>query len=248
MQGQDNDKLTPTAEPGGKFLRWLDNFWYHNKWKTIIVSFLLLTLIVCAVQFAGREDADIYILYAGPYKFGQTDTQSFESAFSAVADDRNGNGKVRVELVDLYLMSDGQIEGAVSSAQANGEGAVVVNYEMFKSNRTAFDQQILAGDVVICLLDPWLYADVKAADGFLPLADALGYTPENAVDEYAVRIGDTPLGSYFSVLRGMDRDTLLCVRRMSSFSFLKGQTRTEKYYNYCLDTFKKIFTFAAPAA
>ena len=75
MQGQDNDKLTPTAEPGGKFFRWLDNFWYHNKWKTIIVSFLLLTLIVCAVQFAGREDADIYILYAGPYKFGQTDTQ-----------------------------------------------------------------------------------------------------------------------------------------------------------------------------
>ena len=32
MQGQDNGKLTPTAEPGGKFLRWLDNFWYHNKW------------------------------------------------------------------------------------------------------------------------------------------------------------------------------------------------------------------------
>ena len=116
MQGQDNDKLTPTAEPGGKFFRWLDNFWYHNKWKTIIVSFLLLTLIVCAVQFAGREDADIYILYAGPYKFGQTDTQSLESAFSAVADDRNGNGKVRVELIDLYLMSDEQIEGAVSSA------------------------------------------------------------------------------------------------------------------------------------
>ena len=41
-------------------------------------------------------------------------------------------------------------------------------------------------------------------------------------------------------------DTLRGVRRMSSFSFLKGQTRTEKYYSYCIDTFKKIFTFEAP--
>mgnify|MGYP005977256127 CR=1 FL=1 len=105
-----------------------------------------------------------------------------------------------------------------------------------------------AARALLTLLAVVLRPAVRAADGFLPLADALGYTPANAVDEYAVRIGDTPLGSYFSVLRGLDADTLLCVRRMSSFSFLKGQTRTEKYYSYCIDTFKKIFTFEAPTA
>lgn len=246
MQDRMQDKLTPGGEPGGRFFHWLDNFWYHHKWKTIIISFLLLTAIVCFAQLAARESPDMYILYAGPYKFGQTDTQSLESAFASIAEDRNGNGKVQVELVDLYLMSDEQIEGAVSAAQEDGEGAVVVNYEMFKSNRTAFDQQILAGDVVICLLDPWLYADVRAADGFLPLVDVLGYTPQAAVDDYAIRIGDTPLGSYFSVLRNLDADTLLCVRRMSSFSFLKGQSHTEKYYAYCLEVFRRIFDFEAP--
>lgn len=237
------EKITPVYEPGGKFYRWFDNFWYHNKWKVIVISFLVLTFTVCFVQFFGRENVDIYVLYAGPYKFGQTDTQSLESAFSYIADDRDGDGKKNVVLVDFYLMSDEQIRGAVSEAQSGGNGAISVNYEMFASNRNSFDQQILAGDTVICLLDPWLYEDVKAADGFLPLEEALGYTPKGAFDEYSIRIGDTALGSYFSVLRGLDKDTLLCVRRMSSFSFLKGKSRTEKYYNYCLETFGKIFTF-----
>ena len=241
------EKVTPVYEPGGKFYKWFDNFWYHNKWKVIIISFLVLTFTVCIAQLFGRESVDLYVLYAGPYKFGQTDTQSLESAFSYITDDRDNDGKTNVVLIDFYLMSDEQIQGAVSAAQSEGKGPVSVNYEMFASNRNAFDQQILAGDAVICLLDPWLYEDVKAAGGFLPLADALGYTPEGAVDEYSIRIGDTPLGSYFSVLRGLNDDTLLCVRRMSSFSFLKGQTRTEKYYNDCLDTFEKIFTFEAPS-
>ena len=70
------EKVTPVYEPGGKFYKWFDNFWYHNKWKVIIVSFLVLTFTVCIVQLLGRKSVDLYVLYAGPYKFGQTDTQS----------------------------------------------------------------------------------------------------------------------------------------------------------------------------
>lgn len=248
------EKITPVYEPGTKATRWLDNFWYHHKWKVIIIGFLVITLLVCCLQMCGRTEPDIYIMYAGPYKFGQTDMRSFESAFGSIVTDRDGDGTAFAELAEYYILSDEQITGALAKMEANGETAVV-NYELFASNRQAFDQQIMAGDTVICLLDPHLYADVyvlgddgEKLSGFMPLSDVLGYTPEYAVDAYAVRIGDTPMGQYFSVLQSLDEDTLLCVRQMSSFSFLRGQKRTEEYHAYCLDVFRKIFTFEAPAA
>ena len=236
------DKLAPAGEPGAKAFRWLDNFWYHHKWKVIIISFIVFTLTVCIVQYASNEDADMYILYAGPYKFGQTDARAFEAAFSSVIEDRSGDGLARAELIDIYILSDEQIAGEIARAEAAGE-SVTVNYEFFANNRTIFDQQILAGDAVICLMDPWLYADVKSAGGFLPLEEALGFTPENACDEYSIPMADTAFGQYFSVLAGMEPETLLCVRRMSTFSFLKGQKRTEEYHAYCLEAFQNIFAF-----
>ena len=246
-----NDKITPVYEPGSGFAKKLDNFWYHHKWKVIIVAFFAITLLVCTVQMCGRVEPDIYVMYAGPYKFGQSDARNFESAFATITPDRNGDDRTIVELYDSYILSDEQIMGEVEKI---GENAVV-NYEMFASNREAFDQQILAGDTVICLLDPHLYESVFVLDdtgekqsGFLPLADVLGYTPDYAVDAYSVRVGDTPMGKYFTVLQGLDEDTRLCVRQISSFSFLRGKKRTEKYHAYCLDVFRAIFAFEAPVA
>ena len=249
-----NEKIIPAYEPGSNFSKKLDNFWYHHKWKVIIIGFIVITVLVCSVQMCSRQEPDAYIMYAGPYKFGQTDTRNFESAFSSILTDRDGNGKAYAELVDIYILSDEQITGELAKMGEDGDTAVV-NYEMFASNREMFDQQILAGDTVICLLDPHLYESVFVLDengekqsGFLPLAEVLGYTPEYAVDAYSVRIGDTPMGEFFTVLHGLDEDTRLCVRQLSSFSFLKGQSRTEKYHAYCLDVFRKIFTFEAPVA
>lgn len=248
------EKLTPVYEPGGKAARWFDNFWYHHKWKVIVIAFIVITLIICSLQMCTRVESDVYILYAGPYKFGQTDSMSFESAFSAVTEDRTGDGRVLAELVDFYILSDEQINGQLD---AMGEDAanMVVNYEQFASNREAFDQHIVAGDTVICLLDPHLYNSVYVLDdngdklsGFMKLSDVLGYTPENAYDEYSIRIGDTPLGQYFSVLSGMDRDTLLCIREMSSFSYLLGRKSTREYHEYCKGIFNNIFEFVPPSA
>lgn len=248
------EKITPAYEPGSSFARKLDNFWYHHKWKVIISVFVVVTLLICSLQMCGREDTDIYIMYAGPYKFGQTDKRSFKSAFASITPDRNGDGSSQVELVDIYILSDEQITGRLDELEGDG-GNAVVNYEMFASNHEVFEQQILAGDTVICLLDPHLYEDVyvlgdngEKLSGFMPLVDVLGYTPEKAVDAYSIRIGDTALGQYFSVLQGLDENTLLCVRHMSSFSFLKGQERTEKYHSYCLDVFRSIFSFEPPAS
>ena len=251
---QKDEKLTPVYEPGSKFSRWFDNFWYHNKWKVIISAFIIVTIIVCSVQMFSRVESDVYIMYAGPYKFGQTDSMSFEAAFSHITEDRNGDGRANAELVDFYILSDEQINGELEK-YGDAAGTMVVNYSQFASNREAFDQHIMAGDTVICLLDPHLYSSVyvlgddgEKISGFMKLSDVLGYTPEGAYDEYSIRIGDTPLGKYFSVLSGMDRDTLLCIREMSSFSFILGQKSTREYHEYCKGIFKNTFDFVPPSA
>ena len=249
---QDNEKLEALYEPGTKALKKLDNFWYHYKWTVIIIAFILATVLVCSLQFCTRTEPDVYILYAGPHKFGQTDSMNFESAFSNIAEDRTNDGRATAELVDFFIMSDEQISGeldALGDAAAN----MVVNYELFASNREAFDNHIVAGDTVICLLDPHLYSSVYVLDddgeklsGFMKLSDVLGYTPAGAYDEYSIRIGDTAMGQYFSVLRGLPSDTLLCVRKLSSFSSLLNKKRAAEYHGYCTEIFKNIFTFTPP--
>ena len=112
------------------------------------------------------------------------------------------------------------------------------------------------GDTVICLLDPTLYYTVyvegdngEIQSGFMKLSDVLGYTPENAYDEYSIRISDTPLGQYFSVLQDIDDDdekVLLCIRKKSSLASIWNQKRTNEYHEYCIEVFKNIFEFEAP--
>ncbi|MBQ4557448.1 MAG: hypothetical protein IJA60_07370 [Clostridia bacterium] len=250
-----DEKITPVYEPGSKAFRKLDNFWYHHKWKVIIIGFFAIVLLICTLQMCQREDSDIYIMYAGPYKFGQTDARSFKQAMSTVVTDKNGDGYSKAELVDLYILSDEQIQGKKEDLEANEDvgGVVVVNYEMFSSNYKAFEQHMWAGDTIICLLDPYLYESVYVVDdngeklsGFMKLSDVLGYVPENAYDEYSIRIKDTPLGKHFTILQNLEEDTLLCVREMSSMSSLWNKKRTEEYHAYCLDVFRAIFEFEAP--
>ena len=69
--------------PHGKIYRWLDNFWYHHKWKTLIIAFFAVVVLVCALQMCGKEDeGDVAILMVGPYGFateqsGIGDLQAF---------------------------------------------------------------------------------------------------------------------------------------------------------------------------
>ena len=46
----DDKREAPEITPQSKVLRWLDNFWYHYKWPTIIIAFFLIVGIVGFTQ------------------------------------------------------------------------------------------------------------------------------------------------------------------------------------------------------
>ncbi len=246
-----DEKTVPKYEPGNRTLKRLDNFWYYNKWKVIIGVFFAVVLIVCSLQMCSNSEHDITVMYAGPYKFGQTDKLNFKSAFAEISPDFNGDGQSKVAFVDLYILSDEEIAAEKQKIE-DENGVAVVNYEVFAANYKAFSQHMWAGDTVICLLTPELYKSVYVEDengeeqsGFMPLSEVLGYTPEGAYDEHSIRIKDTPFGQYFPIFKGLDDDTLLCVREMSPLANMWNKKKTEEYHAYCLDVVRAMFEFKA---
>lgn len=233
-----------------KFYKWLDNFWYHYKWITLIALLFATIIIVSTVQILTREVGDIYVLYAGTKVVSLQDSLYIEKAFETIDEiDHNDDGEINAIVRTLTIMSPEDISASNDAHEeavgAKNEGYIIneqmLGAQMSNSMQT-FNQEILGGDSVICLLSPYTYKIVRDADGFLPLGDVLGYTPEGAYDECAVYLKDTDFGKREG-LSSLPEDTLFCIRRISSMSFMKGHKKTEALYNYQLDKFKTALTY-----
>lgn len=223
----NDGKITPAYEPGDNFLKKLDNFWYHYKWTTIIVGFFAVVLIVCTLQMCTRDDRDLCVLYSD-YEYGLGRyLPDVESAFESIAPDFSGDGASNVAIVELPIIS--------------------------KESYDAFRNHIFVGDTIICLLSPELYSEVYVKDddgeilsGFVKLEDVLGYKPENAYDDYSIRIGDTPLAKDFSVFKNIDNDEskiLLCLRKKPVVVSPFEKKEADEYYEYCTELFKSIIEY-----
>ena len=223
----NDEKITPQYEPGDNFFKKLDNFWYHYKWTTIIVSFFVIVFIVCAVQMCTREDRDLNVLYSA-YEYGLGKyLPDVEGALENVAPDFNGDKRSNVAIVELPIIS--------------------------KESYDAFRNHVFVGDTVICLLSPELYSEVYIKDdngeilsGFMKLEDVLGYKPENAYDDYSIRISDTPLAKDYSVFKNIDNDNgkiLLCIRKKPVVVSPWQKKEADAYYEYCTEVFKSIIEY-----
>lgn len=226
-----------------RFYKWLDNFLYHYKWIAIIVCIFAIFVAVSTAQLLGREQTDIYVMYAGPQVISVQNMTYIERAFEELDDsDYTGDGKVNALLRDVTIMSEEELEAASgsSSSEVPNEGYMLneqlVRSQMSEAMKT-FNQEIFGGDSIICLLSPYMYSIVREADGFLPLEDVLGYVPENVYDECAVYLADTDFGK-LEGLASLPDDTLFCIRRVSSMSFMKGKNKTEKAHAYHSERFK----------
>lgn len=233
-----------------KLYKWFDNFWYHYKWVVLIVALFATIIIISSVQILTREVGDMYVLYAGPKAVSLQDSLYIEKAFEQIDEvDHNDDGEINAIVRTLTIMSPEDISASNDAHEAEvgakNEGYIIneqmLGAQMGNSMQT-FNQEIFGGDSVICLLSPYTYKIVRDADGFLSLSDVLGYTPEGAYDECAVYLKDTDFGS-LEGLSSLGDDTLFCIRRISSMSFMKGHKKTEALYNYQLDKFKTALTF-----
>ncbi len=225
-----------------RFLRWLDNFWYHYKWHTILISFAAVVLIVCITQFSTKEKVDAYVMYAGEKSFNVSDIYSMEDAFEQVSSDFNEDGKRTVKITDITVMTDEQIKENQKKAEEAGNNDYYVDMQYMKDMQDKFKMQLTAGEAYLCLLSPEMYA-LDYEFGMYMTLEELGISSEYAYDDTAISFKKTDFAQFFNVFEMLPDDTLICFRRMNVASKTKGKKEQKKYDDQ-IELFKSVLEFS----
>ena len=231
-----------------KIFKWLDNFWYHYKWVTLVTAFFTVTLLIIIIQMITKTNPDSNILYGGPAVLTANQTKEIENAFNALLpEDFNGDGEKITSLQAITLMTKEQIAKAEAEAAENSS-VFVYNPQSLENNKTSFSTQLFSGEYVICLIDPEQYKNAYKAGGFAPLSELFGENnfPEYAYDDCALLLSETNFSKFFTAMSVFPDDTLICVRKMSSVSAIKGKSKAEREYNNQLRLFYSIIAFTPP--
>ena len=221
-----------------KITKWFNNYWYYYKWKVIIAAFLIFVVIICTVQACANTKDDVVVLYAGEFLSTSLEVPNIEDALSSVLpEDYNDDGKKAVSMSMMTVYSEERIK----ELEALG-------YNISRPNNDAelakFRDLIVTGEHNVCLIDPWLYESVKKEGGFAKLSDVLGYLPESAVDEYAIKLSDTEFGRYFAGVNKLPEDTYLCLRTTGALQSMVGGG--SKKFDQAVELVKAIVEFKAP--
>lgn len=224
-----------------KFLAWLDNFWYHYKWHTIVTVFIVVVLGVCVVQACTSQKNDVIFTYAGPKEFVTKPDEkiALNSALSDVT--RNVYGEDANAVLQSFLIYSGkQIEEIEKDNYISESEKYQFPTADNMREKEAFDKFFISGASYIYLLDPSIYKELITKNEknqiFVKLSDIYGVTPNGALDEYSVRLGDTEIYKTVPELAVLPPDTVMCMQ--SPREYLPNQ----KEYKMQMDVFKDFAT------
>ena len=136
-----------------KYKLWLENYWYHYKYHTLLTLLALITCIVGLSQCSVSEEYDMYVSYAGPKNLYSDDIENGERALESVLDtDFSGDGKVNVSFNRFFYMSPDEVR----EAKENDPAFSVLDQSVALDS---FKREFEAGDTVIWLVSPALYEE-----------------------------------------------------------------------------------------
>ena len=210
---------------------WLDNFWYHYKWHTIIAAFFVAVGVICTVQLVSRQSYDAYIMYAGGGVVFGEDEQAVKRALEYVCDDYDGDGEKNLCLTVITVLSDTELEEKQDEAASDGD-KIGYNTADRATALKNFDLEMMTGNSYLCIMSKYMYSRCDGQGRFVPLSDIFDEVPQSADDEYGIRLADTEFGRYFSAaFASMGEDCVVCLRRQS-LSDAQSERSPEEYEKY----------------
>ncbi|MBQ8850333.1 MAG: hypothetical protein IJ011_08400 [Clostridia bacterium] len=241
---EENEKIPEAKIAGkGKLLTWLENFWYHYKWHTIIIGVAAIILIVCLWQTSTTEKHDTVIIYAGPMCLSTGEIRQLEEALSTVLpSDKDGNGEKNAAMSMYQIYSKDQIKELETETDDLGI-AMTVDVSRNANQYDTYNNYVMTGESPVCFLDPWLYDEIP--EGYLyPLSEIFGEeAPKGAIgDGYGIRLGDTDLYKDYSIVRLLPADTVICLR--APYGGL-GQDVDDEKYQFEMNTFKAFVSYTS---
>ena len=190
----DKKPEAPSLTSSSKFLRWLDNYWYHYKWHTIIIGFLLLVVIVSTAQCASVEKTDVTIAFCGNAALGEAEMEGISKVLGDVCPtDVDGNGEKTVALGQFSIFSEAQLtENFTYYDEESGEYKLDKNsFNSAKAHNTerikTLQNYIMTGDCALYLVSEYVYSEMfhgkVQVDGSVPLRDTSLYRTFDAVKQ-----------------------------------------------------------------
>ncbi len=204
------------TKPRG-FRKNMENIWYHYKYVILVALAALLMFSVAFAQSFSKKEPDISVYHISTVGLTASSQDNFRESMKLIADDYNGDGRVVIDFKEEVYVPE--------KVNANPN-------ELSASDR--FNLELALGDCVIYIMDGTFYRGNK--DYMCTLESVLGYLPDCAYDECAIRLCD--LSGYANIpgLRDFDEDSYLCLRK-------KRSGMDEAVYAAHADYFKKLVEF-----
>lgn len=223
-----------------KLAKWFDNYWYHYKWITLGVIFLVVVIIVTTVQSVQKDKEDVTLLYAGPTHLTASQVKSVQDVFNAVMpEDFDGNGEKYTGISAYLIYSEEQIKKIEAETDELGRH-IDINNQVNTDNFKGYSEYLLVGESAICLVDQSLAQSLLANGRLLPLSVALGADSGRGDNEYGLRLGSLDLYEDYSALRVLPEDTYVCVLRKP----VAGKISKDKNYENELRMFRAIVNYS----
>ncbi len=228
----------PEVAEQSKLLRWLENFWYHYKWHTILIAFVLFVCIGCFAQCATAEESDVTVALAANYSLTSEQMSAIVDVLGAVCpQDYDGDGKKDVAVHSNLIFSEEQLIALnthldpVSGEYKRNETDYQIDKSANADRITTLRNYIMTGESAVWLVSPYVY------ETMLYNADS-----EHNWVRQAVPLKETAIYAYYDVLKALPEDTLL-VLTVSPFV---GDMSKETSYGEAVAYYETLLSFSTP--
>lgn len=261
MNGNENmEQRSDTGSPKSPFRLWIENFFYHYKWHSVIALVLLVAVVVCSVQMCAKESYDVYVMYAGGYEVkkvsgsdgNMSEYATLMNSIRSVTEDFDGDGKVSVSLDALYMLSEEEIREIEKelAEQNEKEGTdYSLSYSQLSQNNNVFRDRMLYSEYYLCLLSEGIYNTYKSVDGFMRFMPLEKYLEEGAAVEYvegsegtAVYLKSTGFAK-LPALRDLPEDTVIALRVRSEVSAHFGDEENKEIYRRSEELLRRMLNY-----
>lgn len=247
---ENQEKLQSTdikLTSSNKFLTWLSNFWYYNKWKVIVITFFAVVVIVGVVQMVGKTDPDIDVTVATHTVYYQENVDSLEQTLNALLpSDMNGDGKKNIQLNLYKIYSEAELKAAnEKETDAEGNPIIYADESYNKSQIEQYNSYIMTGQCSVMIISEYLYGELVSRKGdeilLKPISEIYGDDlPEGTTaDGYGIKLKATGAYKHLDAFRTLPDDSVICIMR----PFVMSGGRGEEKHEAAIEYFKTIVEF-----
>ena len=185
--------------------KWLENYWYHYKWATIISAFFITVAVICIVQIASKKNYNIYIRYVGDSVITGTQYDDMTGALEKII---SGDKKDSVNFAQVAYISDDD--------------------NPYKNEKNAVARETLSSMLVqpyyIYIMDMTAYNDYKDSGVFAPLSSIFEEdVTDISYDEYALYLSKTEFLKNAPGMEWVEEDTVIVIKIVPYDSVFTGK-------------------------